>query len=94
VPEQEFLFALDISGDPPFDGMLAELARAVLGHVGCGSAAIDAVTGQLGAQLSERAANGRRRCEVRFRARGGELEIIVAGAGRPDWRTTCPLPAP
>ena len=94
MPEQEFLFALDMSGDPPFDGMLAELARAVLGHVGCGSAAIDAVTGQLGAQLTERAANGHRRCEVRFRARGGELEIIVAGAGRPDWRTTCPLPAP
>ena len=94
MPEQEFLFALDISGDPPFDGMLAELARAVLGHVGCGAAAIDAVTGQLGAQLTERAANGRRRCEVRFRARGGELEIIVAGAGRPVWRTSCPLPAP
>ena len=41
MPEQEFLFALDMSGEPPFDGMLAELARAVRGHVGCGSAAID-----------------------------------------------------
>jgi hypothetical protein len=93
VPDQEFLFALDLSGDPPFDGMLAELARAVLGHVGCTSPAIDAVTGQLGAALAEHAGNGHRRCEVRFRARPGELEIIVAGAGRPDWRTTCPLPA-
>ena len=94
MPEQEFLFALDMSGEPPFDGMLAELARAVLGHVGCAHGAIDTLTGQLGVQLAERAANGRRRCEVRFRARGGELKIVVAGAGRPDWRTTCPLSAP
>jgi hypothetical protein len=93
VPDQDFLFALDMSGEPPFDSMLAELARAVLGYVGCASPAIDALTGQLGAALADRAANGNRRCEVRFRARGGELEIIVAGAGRPDWRTTCPLPA-
>jgi hypothetical protein len=93
VPEQEFLFALDLSGGVPLDGMLAELARAVLGHVGCASPAIDALTGQLGAALAEHGANGRGRCEVRFRARRGELEIIVAGAGRPDWRTICPLPA-
>jgi hypothetical protein len=92
VPDQEFLFALDLSGGPPFDRMLAELTRTVLGHVGCDSPAIDALTGQLGAALAERAANGRH-CEVQFHARGGELEIIVAGDGAPAWRTTCPLPA-
>jgi len=93
VPEQEFLFALDMSGEPPFERMLVDLTRTVLGHVGCASPAIDALTGQLGAALAERAANGRGRCEVRFRARAGELEIVVAGAGAPDWRTTCPMPA-
>ena len=93
MPDQEFLFALDMSGEPPFDLMLAELTRTVLGHVGCASPAIEAVTGQLSAALAARAANGRRRCEVRFRARAGELEIVVAGTGGPGWRTTCPLPA-
>ena len=93
MPEQEFLFALDMSGEPPFDRMLADLARCVLGHVGYHSSAIDALTGQLGAALTERAASGGRRCEVRFLARAGELEIVVAAAGRPDWRTTWPLPA-
>ena len=93
MPEQEFLFALDMSGEPPYDRMLAELTRTVLGHVGCGSPAIDDLTGQLGAALEARAAGARRRCEVRFRARAGELEIVVAGAGAPDWRTTCPMPA-
>jgi hypothetical protein len=84
VPEQEFLFALDMSGEPPFERMLVELTRTVLGHVGCASPAIDALTGQLGAALTERAANGRGRCEVRFRARAGELEIVMADANNPN----------
>ena len=82
-----------MSGDPPFDRMLDELARCVLGHVGYHSSAIDALTGELGAALTERSASGGRRCEVRFLARAGALEIVVAAAGRPDWRTTWPLPA-
>ena len=93
MPDQEFLFALDMSGEPPFDRMLAELTRCVLGHVGYQLSAIDALAGELGAALSERAANGGKRCEVRFLARAGELEIVVLAAGRPDWRTTWPLPA-
>jgi hypothetical protein len=93
VPDQEFLFALDLSGEPPFDRMLADLTRCVLGHVGYQSSAIDALTGQLGAALTERAASGRHRCEVRFVAHAGALEIVVVAAGRPDWRATWPLPA-
>jgi hypothetical protein len=92
VPDQEFLFALDMSGGPPFERMLADLTRCVLGHVGYHSSAIDALTGQLGAALSEWAASGGRRCEVRFLARAGELEVVVAAAGRPDWRAAWPLP--
>jgi hypothetical protein len=92
VPDQDFVFALDMSGGPPFDKMLAELTRTVLGHVGYASSAIDALTRQLGAALVERAANGQGRCEVRFASRGGELQIVVAAPGRPDWRTSWPLP--
>jgi hypothetical protein len=92
VPDQEFLFALDMSGGPPFDRMLTELARTVLGHIGYGSSAIDALSGELGAALTERASNGHHRCEVRFIAHAGNLQIVVAAAGRPDWRTIWPLP--
>ena len=93
MPDQEFLFALDLSGEPPFDRMLADLTRCVLGHVGCQSSAIDALTGQLGAALIERLASGGHRCKVRFLSRAGKLEIVVAAAGRPDWRTIWPPPA-
>ena len=73
--------------------MLADLARTVLGHVGYAHSAIDALSGELRVILAERVSDGKRRCEVRFRSEAGQLEIVVAGAGRAEWRTTWPLPA-
>lgn len=93
MSEQDFLFALDVSGDPADDQMVADLARTVLGHVGYANSAIDALAGQLRGALSERVSDGKRRCEVRFRSEAGQLEIVVSGAGRADWRTSWPLPA-
>jgi hypothetical protein len=93
VSDQDFFFALDVSGDPESDQMLAEVARAVLGHVGYANSAIAALTGELHAALTERVSGGKRCCHVRFRAEAGHLEIVVAGAGRAEWRTTWPLPA-
>ena len=94
MSEQDFFFALDVSGDPADDQMLADLARTVLGHVHYASSAIDALTGELRRALADRvASDGTRRCEVRFRAAAGQLEIVVSGAGRAEWRTTWPLPA-
>ena len=93
MSDQDFFFALDVSGDPESDRMLADVARTVLGHVGYAHSAIDALTGQLKTVLAERVADGKRRCEVRFRSEAGQLEILVSGAGRADWRTTWPLPA-
>ena len=93
MSDQDFLFALDVSGNPESDQMLADLARTVLGHVGYAHSAIDALSGELRVILAERVSDGKRRCEVRFRSEGGQLEIVVAGAGRAEWRTTWPLPA-
>jgi hypothetical protein len=93
VSDRDFFFALDVSGDPADDQMLADLARTVLGHVGYAHSAIAALTGELRAALAERVADGTRRCEVRFRSEAGQLEIVVSGAGRADWRTAWPLPA-
>ena len=93
MSDQDFFFALDVSGDPEFDQMLAEVARTVLGQVGYAASAIDAVTGELRRALVERVSDGQRRCEVRFRSADGQLEIVVSGAGRADWRASWPLPA-
>jgi hypothetical protein len=93
VSDRDFLFALDVSGDPESDQMVTDLARTVLGHVGYASSAIAALSAELRNALKERLFDGKGRCEVRFRAGAGQLEIVVAGAGRAAWRTTWPLPA-
>ena len=92
VSDQDFLFALDVSGDPASDQMLTELARTVLGHVGYAGSAIDALTGQLRSALADRVANGTRRCDVRFHSALGHLEIVISSADRAEWRTKWPLP--
>jgi hypothetical protein len=93
VSDHDFLFALEMSDGSEFDRMLGDLTRAVLGHVGYAGSDIDELAGVLRAALADGAASGQR-CHVRFQAHGGELQIAVACAGRPEWRTTRPLPAP
>ena len=93
MSDQDFFFAVDVSGDAASDQMVAELTRTVLGQVGYATSAIDALGGELRAALAERVDGGKRRCEVRFRSEAGQLEIVVGGTGRPEWRTTWPLPA-
>jgi hypothetical protein len=92
VPEHDFVFALEI--DAADSGrVLSELCRAVLGHVGYGASAIAELTRAVSGALPQEGATGGRRCDVRFVARGGELQIVVACAGAGEWRTTRPLPA-
>ena len=93
MSDQDFFFSVDVSGDPASDQMVAEIARTVLGQVGYAKSAIDALSGELQAALVDRVAGGKRRCEVRFRVEARQLQIVVGGAGRPEWRTTWPLPS-
>jgi hypothetical protein len=92
VPDQEFFFALDVADEPEFGRMIGELMTVVLGHAGYAAPAIEELAAVLRGVLSDGAANGQRRCDVRFQATAGELHIVVARAGAADWRTTRPLP--
>ena len=93
MSEQDFVFALDVSGDPDSDQMLADLTGTLLGQVGYPPEGIQPLIAEVRSALEGRTAGGKRRCEVRFRAHGGQLEIVVSGAGAAEWRTTRPLPA-
>ena len=90
MSDQDFFFTIDVSGDPTSGEMLDELARTVLGQVKLAGA--EALTAELHAAIAPRT-TGKARCEVRFRAAAGQLEVVVSGAGLPEWRTTRPLPA-
>ena len=81
-----------MADDPDSSRMLDELCAAVLGHVGYAPPAIAEVNRELRAAITQ--ANGPGRCDVRFVAHGGELQIVVARVGADEWRTTRRLPTP
>jgi len=91
VSSHDFLFALCLSDEAPFDGMLGEVAACVLGRVGCGEDVSREAVGHLMGALAEGVREGLRQCEVQFVVRGGDLQIAVAFAGGREWRTTCPI---
>jgi hypothetical protein len=93
VPGHEFLFALDVPADARrLDGMLTDVAAAVLGHLGYTGQRLTEITTVLRGALAAGPAPRRQRCDVAFRAHGGELEIVVSGGGQPEFRTTLALP--
>jgi hypothetical protein len=92
VPDREFLFALEFSDETRFGAMLNEVAVAVLGYAGYDGDGLHAIAAALRRALCAAEAAGHRRCDVRFHAHAGELLIVVACAGRPEWRTTLALP--
>jgi len=92
VPHPEFLFALELSDETRFGAMLNEVAAAVLGYAGYAGDRLTTVAATLRQVLGAAAAAGHSRCDVRFCAHAGELMIVVACAGHPEWRTTLSLP--
>ena len=92
MSDHDFLFALDLSDEPHFDRMLQELSRVVLRYVGFDAASADAVTLDVRTALAHGVADGRARCDVRFRAAGGTLKISVEFVGGRTWETARALP--
>jgi hypothetical protein len=92
VAGHEFVFALELSDEPHFDGMLADVARAVLAYVGLQGAAFEKLRTELRTALKAGAAAGHPRCDIRFSAHRGQLQITIAYPGRAEWRATRPLP--
>jgi hypothetical protein len=88
----EFVFALQLSDEPHFDAMLAEVARSLLVHVGFGAAALEELRAAMRVALKSSATAGHPRCDVSFRAHSGNLQITIAYAGGAEWRTSRPLP--
>lgn len=92
MPDPEFLFALELSDETRFRAMLNDVAVAVLRYSGYAGDRLTTATATLRQVLGTAAAAGHSRCDVRFSAHAGELKIVVACAGHPEWRTTLPLP--
>ena len=92
MADHDFLFALDLSDEPHFDRMLQDLSRVVLRYLGFDAGMVDAVTADVRTALANGVADGRARCDVRFRAGGGTLQIRVVFVGGQSWETARTLP--
>jgi hypothetical protein len=92
VSDHDFLFALELSDEAPFERMLGQLTVAVLAHVGYAPTAVEEIAARLRDAFTSGAAAGNQRCDVRFRAHAGHLHVLVSYQGGAEWRTTRPLP--
>jgi hypothetical protein len=92
VGPHEFTFTLALAHEPRFDSMLAELAGAVLRHVGYGPAAVTELSGTIRQALSGVLADRGGECQVAFRAHDGALHIELRSTAGAEWRTSRPLP--
>ena len=84
----DFVFALELSGEAPLDRLVGEVAAAVLIYAGSPAAASAELTDAVRNAVTDRAARGASRCDVRFSVQAGELEIVVSCAGHEPWRTS------
>ena len=92
MPAHEFLFALDLSDQAPFDEMLREVATNLLGHIGYACDAIAELVALMHAARTQGRAHGPHHCRVQFSAHAGDLQIVISYTGGSEWHTTRPLP--
>jgi hypothetical protein len=71
--------------------LLDDLAAHVLAHVGSSKETVPQLTESLRKAVAEGAAGSDRRCDVRFHAQPGKLEIVVSANGGRIWQASVPL---
>ena len=91
MPDREFLFAVHLSSSSRFDDMLTELASQVLAHVGYRNRDAAELVASMRAELARSEKDHPEGRAVRFRARDGELQIVISQSGG-EWCLARPLP--
>ena len=88
MPEQEFVFSLELSGEAGFEDMVNDIACSVLASAGYAGdpAPLAEAIGQV---LS--AAGAHAHSVLRFDSHDGKLRIAVATDGHPRWQTSVDL---
>ena len=91
MPAHEFVFRVALSDGAPFDAMVADITRTVLGHIGYTPETIAELIEQLRGALGGRAGRASER-HLAFRAHNGQLHIAAGCGDRVEWQTARPLP--
>jgi hypothetical protein len=91
VPVHPFYFALEFSSQSVPASLLGDLAAEVLGFLGCSGQQLPELADAL-EQAADKSVAGARRCDVRFRAQNGTLEILVSSNGGGIFRISQSIP--
>lgn len=89
MASHSFLFALEFSSQGVPGDLLGDLATHVLAHVGTSKDRLPELARLLQKAASQGAAGSR--CDVRFQAQPGRLEIVVSSNGGRLWQATVPI---
>jgi hypothetical protein len=79
---------LEFSSQGVSADLLDDLATHVLSYVGASREAVPGLTASLQKAVAEGAAGSDRRCDVRFHAQPGRIEIVVSSNGGRVWQTS------
>jgi hypothetical protein len=93
VAELPFFLALTIGGADEADPILHDVAASALEQMGYSTDAAAAILRELDAGLETARGQARGQCDVKIRAEGHQLFIVIAVAGGREWRLTRPLPS-
>jgi hypothetical protein len=88
----DFFFALEFSSQGAPAALLENLSEHVFKHVGCPMHHLEGLSAALEKAAVPAGAVGDRRCDVQFRARNNELEVLVSSNGGRVWQTSIILP--
>ena len=92
MADPHFFFALEFASQGVPAPLLSQLASQVLEHLGCAPESMAELPAKLQEAVAAGTAEGQRRCDVQFRTRGGQLEVVVVANGGRVWQISRPLP--
>jgi hypothetical protein len=88
VPVPDFFFALEVSSQGVPAALIEDLAEHVFTYVHCAATQVEGLSDA----LARAAGTGASRCDVQFRAKGGELDVLVTSNGGRIWQTSIQIP--
>ena len=88
----DFFFALEFSSQGAPAALVEDLAASVFRHVGCAQEHVEGLRDALEQAAEPGASGGARRCDIQFRARNGDLEVLITSNGGRVWQTKILIP--
>jgi hypothetical protein len=88
MASRDLSFAIECSSQGAPAALVEDLAGTVFRHCGCSTEQASGLRGALQQASESSGAQGPRRCDVQFLARGGKLDVLVSSNGGRIWQAS------